>query len=150
MAKFKVFHLAEGVDTSFFLTPRPRYDPEIAETYCITRNQFQKALDTKDTLEITPDKYMLKCAKTCDALWAEDKYIHVANVKAIDIVQAQRNTNHINGHWFLTVAKGVEVVSKETLRATRAGDVIEDVDTGDLFMVYAYTFLNIKTGKLIE
>lgn len=150
MANFKVYHLKDGAGKTFFLKPRPRFDQSIADAYCITRIQLAKAEQEQVEKEINVDLYMSNIATSCKSQWDESSYLHVANVKAKDIVQAFRNTNNINGHWFLTRTKGVEVFTVETERNTSVGDVIEDVSTGDLFMVFGYTFLNINTGVLID
>lgn len=150
MAQYKVFHLKEDKDKSFFLKPRPRFDQSIADTYCITKKQLINAEDNRGVSEQSVEQYMSSMAISCKALWEEDGYIHVANVKAKDIVQVLRNTNNINGLWFRTLSKGVEVVTGETERATCGGDVIEDVASGSLYMVFGYTFLNIKTGALMQ
>jgi hypothetical protein len=150
MAQFKVFHLKDEVDKSFFLKPRPRFDQTIADTYCITKEQAIKTENNRIANEQSVEHYMSNMVVSCHALWDIDSYIHVANVKAKDIVQVLRNTNNINGHWFLTKSKGVEVETGETQRATCNGDLIEQVVSGDLYMVFGFTFLNIKTGLLIE
>jgi hypothetical protein len=150
IVNFKVFHLKAGVDKSFFVKSRPRFDRSIADTYCITRKQLEKAEAEELTKEVNVDQYMLDIAKNCKSQLELGNYLHVANVRAKDIVQALRNTNNINGHWFLTKLKGVEVVASETDRSTTSGDIIEDVKTGYLYMAFGYTFLNIETGELIE
>jgi hypothetical protein len=150
MSNYKVYHLKDGADKSFFLKPRPRFDQSIADAYCITKIQLARAEHEQAEKEVNVDSYMSHIARACKSHWDETSYLHVANVKAKDIVQAFRNTNNINGHWFLTLAKGVEVVTGETERNTSVGDVIEDVTTGDLFMVFGYTFLNINTCALID
>lgn len=150
MANYKVFHLKDGVDQGFFLKPRPRYDKSIAETYCISKKQLVDVEENRETHEVDVVLYMKNIAKNCMLAWEAGEYVHVADVKAKDIVQVLRNTNNINGHWFLTVANGVNVVNVETERSTCGGDVIEHSTSGDLYMVYGYTFINIKTGALIE
>ena len=92
---------------------------------------------------------MLKIAKQSLSLWSNRSYCLVAEVKAKDIAQAFRNTKNINGHWFLTKASGVKVLDKSVIRETRQGDIIEDLNTGNKYLVYSYTFMNINTGVLI-
>lgn len=150
MAQFNVFHLKDDEDKSFFLKPRPRFDQSIADIYCITKEQSIRTEDLRIKNELPVEKHMSIMAESSRALWNKNGYIHVAKLKAKDIVQALRNTNNINGHWFLTKAKGVELVTSETQRATCNGDLIEHVESGDLYMVFGFTFLNIKTGMLVE
>jgi hypothetical protein len=150
MGLYRVHHLKDGVDQSFFLKQRPRFDKSIAESYCINKPQLLKVQDERNSKEVNPDKHMQKIAVSCKSHWEGNNYLHVADVKARDVVQALRNTNNINGHWFLTIAAGVEVISNETGRNTGVGDIIEVVSTGELLMVYGYTFINIHNGRLID
>ena len=149
MEKFNVYHLNDTIKKSFFLKPRQRFDQSIADEYCITRKQLAKIRDLSEQNQLTPEDYMAKIAKKCDEYWSTNNYSIVAEVKAKDIVQAYRNTNNINGHWFLTVTKGVKVVDQSVVRETQAGDVIENIESGEKYMIYGYTSLNIETGLLI-
>jgi hypothetical protein len=150
MAKFKVHHLKDDINKGFFLKPRPRFDQTIADAYCITREQLTQIETEKVEQEIEPDTYMKGIAHRCKEVWDESGYEHVADVNSKDIVQALRNTNNINGHWFLTTPKGVSVVKDDVSRATRTGDVIEVLDSEEMYMVYSYTFLNISTGEILD
>jgi len=149
MPSYKIFHLPDNQDKTLLLKQRPRFDPTIVEAYCISKEQLNNIEDNRQINEKSCREHMNDIAKIARTIWDTKKYIHVANVKAKDIVQAVRNTNNINGHWFLTVTKGVEIISNETQRGSCLGDIIQDVQSQKLYILYAFTFLELETGELL-
>lgn len=95
--------------------------------------------------------FVLPDAPECETIWRGDHpnlhYQLVAEIEGTDLEKAFELTNSIDHYW--GVNKGLKVCGNQRYRSTSVGDVVQDTDTGTVYMVTGVGFqaLNVLTKE---
>ena len=112
MKSYNVYHLVEKSLPRcelLELNKRPeKLDLSIIDCYCITKSA---AINVNNKDFETSDDFNGNKIELVKELKNKGGYIHVATVKANEMLDVIRSTSSINTYWYLTINKNVEVIN---------------------------------------
>lgn len=150
MPTYSVYHL-EHTNTEYrdqiktLTSTIPKLDETIIQLYCATRRHELQIRDSYK--KITNDEFIKSKCEIVKQLLNTTAYRLVADVKTDNIVEVIKETNSINGYWFMKRNKKV-LMKALSERDTRSYDVI--MDGSNIYLINGVGFIDVNNECIFK
>lgn len=151
MQTFSVYHLDYKTKThknelKAIISSHRYLDETVLREY--TDSRYHELIIRDNQEEISKQKFMDNKCETVTKMMNEGGYLHIANVRANNLVDVVKLTNSINGYWFMQKRKGVEIIALSE-RDTRSYDVII-TESNDIYLINSVGFFNVNKREIFN